>query len=479
VRLAIRLTVVLLLGSAVLLSLQALVQVQRLGALNQRDLADDLVLLSGALGDAVDALWRTSGRDAAQRYLAEADVRREHIRVRLQREGAAGASAARQSAVPATRVSGRPLVPVVHDDTVSVRVAVPAPEQGDPALSFEVSRSLAASRAWIRRAAWEQGGVAAIVVLATGALALLLGVFLVGRRVERLSGQARRVGRGDYARNDDRGRDELGALASELNHMVDLLEQSSRQVKEERLARSETLEQLRHADRLSTVGRLASSVAHEIGTPLNVVAGRAQLILEGEDPAQNASIIVRQADQMVQTIRQLLDFSRKAPAGTDMCEIASVLAQAKTLMEPLADARKVRIETRVPSDLWAVAASGRLLQVLTNLMVNGIQSMPDGGELSVRAAQLQVDRPPDRRVEGGCFVRIDVGDTGSGIDDETLSHVFEPFFTTKKRQEGTGLGLSVCQDIVREHGGWIEVESNVGQGSCFSLFWPVGSRGAA
>ena len=222
---------------------------------------------------------------------------------------------------------------------------------------------------------------------------------------------------------------------------------------------------------LTTVGKLASGIAHELGTPLNVVSGRARLIRDGEvdgaEAVDSARIVAEQADRMTAMIRQLLDFARpralqKAPRQRHEPGGARRRAGRDDREEP----RRSRSRRPLHDDALRVEADdGQLNQVLINLVVNAIQATPNGGT---------VDRSPSKRVEqtappyvesaGKQWLAIAIADTGIGMDAETRRRIFEPFFTTKAVGDGTGLGLSVTWGIVREHGGWIDVDSRARQG---------------
>src|SRR5690606_12957663 len=134
---------------------------------------------------------------------------------------------------------------------------------------------------------------------------------------------------------------------------------------------------------------------------------------------------------------------------------------------PIAEEREVEIERHIDPALRLDADRSKILQVLTNLVMNAIHAMPEGGVVRVHASRARVEAPPDRRARGGDFSQLSVIDQGVGMDAETLAHIFEPFFTTKQLGTGTGLGLSVCHGIVREHGGYIEVHSRPGEGTRF------------
>ncbi|HVV53546.1 MAG TPA: HAMP domain-containing sensor histidine kinase [Polyangia bacterium] len=321
--------------------------------------------------------------------------------------------------------------------------------------------------------------VTTLVLAATMMLmTLLVGAWVVGRPIAGLISQARRVAAGDLgARSVPRQQDELGALTRELNRMLDRLEGAAAEVRASTRQRFEALAQLRHAERLTTVGRLASSVAHELGTPLNVVTGRARLIVEDEREARpHARIIIDQAERMTKIIRQLLDYARRRPPQKGEQDLSRLAADVLPLLETLASKKRVqlRFHAEVPS-APVTADATQVQQALTNLIVNAIQASADGAavDVTLRAAG---PRPPAADPGGdkpaGETFELAVRDHGAGMPPEVLARVFEPFFTTKPIGESTGLGLSVTHDIVDEHGGWIEADSAPGRGSRFSMFLP-------
>jgi two-component system, NtrC family, sensor kinase len=317
----------------------------------------------------------------------------------------------------------------------------------------------------------------------SGLLAMGLGAVLVGRPTRKLMEKARRIGEGDLGEPLVlRQRDELGQLAVEINAMCDNLAEARERVASETAARIAMLEQLRHADRLTTVGKLASGIAHELGTPLNVVSGRARMIVRGSSPdeaIENARIIGEQVDRMTKIIRQLLDFARRRSAQKAPADLGPLVRQTLSLLEPLA--RKRRVSLRYgdgasdaggppASPILADIDAGQIQQVLTNLVMNGIHAMNGGGELAVSIERVRARPPADHGGAEGEYVAIQVADQGEGIAADVLPRIFEPFFTTKDIGEGTGLGLSVTYGIVREHGGWLGVESEVMKGSRFTVY---------
>jgi signal transduction histidine kinase len=313
----------------------------------------------------------------------------------------------------------------------------------------------------------------------------------IARPIGRLTAKARRVGVGDLTGPLAlRQRDELGELATEINMMCDRLA-------DERGAREAATAQLRHADRLTTVGKLASGIAHELGTPLNVVGGRAKLIadreVEGQDAVDSARIVAEQAERMTKLIRQLLDFARPPALHKAPVNVTTLGARICELVATIARKGNVELVPPPPDDsLRTLADDGQLTQVLTNLVVNAIQAMPPevgtdeaggvrssrrvgGGKVSMAARVVVVSPPPYVGGAAQRWMAIEVRDTGAGMDDSTRERIFEPFFTTKQVGEGTGLGLSVSWGIVREHGGWIDVRSRPGEGSTFTVYLPEGA----
>jgi signal transduction histidine kinase len=304
----------------------------------------------------------------------------------------------------------------------------------------------------------------------------LVGVRWVGRPLERLIEKTHRVGRGDFSTPLDlKGHDELSQLAAALNQMCRQLEDQQQRIRSETTERLAAMEQLRHADRLKTVGRLAAGIAHELGTPLNVVSGRAGLIASGklsdEEIQQSARTIKAEADRITGIIRQLLDFARRRSPQRNQIDLRDVARQTTQLLEPLALKRDVTLTVEGNGQpVTAYADFAQIQQVVTNLVMNAIQAMDSGGQVWVRMGNQTRSEEPDGTPSNYAFLSVE--DQGMGIAPEDLEHIFEPFFTTKHVGEGTGLGLSIAEGIIREHRGWMEVDSRPGQGSRFTVFLP-------
>jgi signal transduction histidine kinase len=182
-----------------------------------------------------------------------------------------------------------------------------------------------------------------------------------------------------------------------------------------------------------------------------------------------ARIIIEQTERMARIIRHLLDFSRRHGPQLVRDELRRIVADAVEVLSPLAKARGVTIALDAGESVPVEIDPNQMLQALTNLMINGMQAMAHGGRLTVTVGHRHT-RPPANHGGGeDDYACVSVVDRGDGMSGETLAHVFEPFFTTKDVGEGTGLGLSVAWGIVWEHGGWIDVASELGRGSEFAI----------
>lgn len=246
-----------------------------------------------------------------------------------------------------------------------------------------------------------------------------------------------------------------------------------------------TVEQLRHRDRLATVGQISSGIAHEVGTPLNVISGRARLITEPdttlEEAHQHAAAILQQSQRVASTIRQLLDFARRRGPQRDQTNLRDLTRRVLELLRPLAAKRQVDLHIDPRSmDAAAFIDATQIEQALSNLVMNAIQAIPERGTVSVRLDMTLMTPPPSAGVSARNqeLAVLTVEDTGTGIAAENIPHIFEPFFTTQHAGEGTGLGLSITHEIIRDHGGWIEVKSEPWKGSRFTVYLPKAPRPA-
>jgi two-component system NtrC family sensor kinase len=356
---------------------------------------------------------------------------------------------------------------------------LPVTVKGQLIGALEVSAPLTERDNEFRAEIMQIVGRTALAALAAFLAVVIAGYVFVGRPMRRLVAKARRIGAGDLtAPLEIKQNDEVGELAREINQMCERLAAAQARVEEETNQRLAASEQLRHADRLTTVGKLASGVAHELGTPLNVVSGRAKMIVRGQvagaEIADNAQVIVDQTERMTNIIRQLLGFARRRKPQHRKESLRGVVERTLSLLRPMAEkASVVCTVTQDEPEPYADIDSSLIEQALTNLVVNAIQAMPEGGSLKIRSCEETVSPPADLPNASGSYACLHVEDTGIGMTSEQLRHVFEPFFTTKDVGSGTGLGLSVAHGIVRDHGGWLAASSTPGKGSRFSMYIPL------
>jgi signal transduction histidine kinase len=483
-----RLTLYLLLAVGVVFAADTYLSVRSHLALFDEDVRRDEKLLGDALARAVERVWQRQGQAEAQELLQALAASAGDVRIRVvyldAQRGEPFAPEAPQRAIEAARRE-RNLTHVREEGEPDARLYtyVPLDVPGDRIAALEVTESLAHERGYslqrIRNTLW----TGALAVLACGGVAWIVGARLVGQPVSALVAKARRIGAGDFSGPlVIRRGDELSQLAREMNSMAVELDAASRKVASESAARIRAVEQLRHADRLSTVGKLASGLAHELGTPLNVVAGRAKMIATGEiespeEGTESARIIVEQAERMTRIVRQLLDFARRRGSEKRSSDLGALARQTAALLEPLAAKRGVSLRCEGPSaPVSAAVDASQIQQALTNLVVNAIQASDRERIVSI-GVSVRDTAPEDARGprSGGPWALIEVHDQGLGIPADHLSEVFDPFFTTKTVGEGTGLGLSIAYGIAEEHGGWIDVESEPRRGSCFRIWLPQDS----
>lgn len=224
--------------------------------------------------------------------------------------------------------------------------------------------------------------------------------------------------------------------------------------------------QLLHAEKLATVGGLSAGIAHEIGTPLGVVRGRAEYLMRklGEDHPQTPSLrtIIEQIDRVSRIIRELLDFARPRPMTGRPVRLPVVAERVRELLAIEFERSDLSLTFELPTSLPPLAADeDQLQQVLVNLLINARDASSGGSTVFVSAEAAD-----------GAVV-LEVRDEGPGIPPEYLHRVFDPFFTTKKRGQGTGLGLSVVSQIVRSHNGEVAIDSEPGRGTVVRIRWPI------
>ena len=438
----------------------------------ESDLVRDVDTLGRGVAGALSQAWADGGRAAALRTLEA--VERQEPGFDLTLEPAGDAPLDRPS-TSYERASG----------VATARFPVVAPDGSAGVLRVE--GRFAGKLRHLRGSALHAVLSAIITAAATTAALMVLGMWLLRRPLRQLAAAAVRIGEGDLDTRVPVTRiDEVGEVARAMDAMRARLraaqltaesEMRGRMEAElraelEKRQRLELVDQLRHADRLATAGTLVSTVMHEIGAPLQVISGRAKMIAaRRDDPekvAEYAGVVREQAERIATLGRSLLDFARKDAGGARSCAVGSAVSAALSLLSPLAHRRKVEVSVR-PDGMETTAriSEDKLVQVITNLVQNAIDAMPDGGSLEIACE-------PDPS-----GVTLVFADTGAGMTEEVRRRIFSPFFTTKPAGEGTGLGLVVVDGIVREAGGRIAVDSAPGRGTTFRVALPPANPDAA
>ncbi|PYJ96425.1 MAG: hypothetical protein DME23_20690 [Verrucomicrobia bacterium] len=241
--------------------------------------------------------------------------------------------------------------------------------------------------------------------------------------------------------------------------------------------------QQRQAQKMESIGQLAAGVAHDFNNLLGVVQGYSTLLMEEKDIKPEMAEALKQialaTDRASHLTRQLLTFSRKQVLHVRNIDLNELINNVGKLLRR-AIGESIALQFNYSPNLPAVEAdTGMMEQVVMNLAINARDAMPEGGQLTIVTRPADVDEAHVRRnpeARTGRFVSLAVTDTGCGMDEATLQRIFEPFFTTKTAGKGTGLGLATVYGIVKQHQGWLEVQSQLGHGTTFTVFLPAGSR---
>lgn len=255
-----------------------------------------------------------------------------------------------------------------------------------------------------------------------------------------------------------------------LETTISQLRATQLELRERMDAQRKAENRLLQAAKLAAVGEMAAGIAHELNNPLTSVTGFAELALE-DIPGDNQTrkdleLVVREAKRARDVVRRLLDFARQGESSRASASLNEVVDDVVALSRHLIHTSGVVLKTRFDESLpWVMMDANQIKQVALNLVHNALQAMPDGGTMEIVTSSA--------RRQNRAWALIAVSDTGVGIPHPDLSRIFEPFFTTKGNQGGTGLGLSVTYGIVTDHGGTIEVESESGKGSKFTVWLPL------
>ena len=342
--------------------------------------------------------------------------------------------------------------------------------------------------------------VRSIVWMSLAAIFLImLGTYLLFRQlvyqpIDRLLGAMSRAKTGNLdAQVPAHASDELGLLTQEFNSMIGQvremtkqreaqqtvlrdrvrdatieLERQNQQLQETNLELWRTTRRMNELGRLAAAGQTAAQLAHEVGTPLNLISGHVQLLKsdldrDPRDAESRIKTISAQIERIERIVRKMLDKTR---FETDLSplDLNALLRRLCDAMSPAFDKRDIQVEETLADNLPLIAGSSdRLQQLFLNLINNSLDAMPDGGKLHI-ATEVELGKTGKP-----CRVAVDFKDTGSGMTSEVMTHIFDPLYTTKERGHGTGLGLVIVSQIVSEHGASIEVESELGKGTRFRL----------
>ena len=362
-----------------------------------------------------------------------------------------------------------------------VMFAMPVPKRPNLAVAARVGlEGLLQARAHALRIAL--GFAVPTVLLVTLLVHITVRQFL-GQPLAAIVRVMARTAAGDLgARTTIARKDELGTIAARLNDMLDQLERFHRSLQQRveeatrdlslrnaQLAASQSelfalRESLARAERVAALGQVAANVAHQAGTPLNLVSGYVQMIRD--DPRTDDRVRARlrtvdaQIQQVTRVLRTMLDHARQ-PAGFEVVALAGIIERVREVAQPRLSRSSITLQTSIARDLPPIKADPTQLEMaLLNLVTNALDAMPGGGALSMTAAPV-----PDG-------IRIEIADTGSGIPAEIVDRLFDPWVTTKPAGQGTGLGLAIIRDVIRAHGGSISVSSQ-STGTAFVIDLPA------
>ncbi len=479
-RLTIRITAAITLGIVLIFSIHSYLSIQREREQLKKNLSREARNLGESLLFIVTEIWDSRGEKAALAFLSRRNLLSPSLPARwvwIDAEEGTKFSPLLPGSKLTELSNGEPLSLLAGSDDGHdfLLTYLPTINHSGRIGAIEIRESMDELHDYVQESLRRSAMVVAAAVISGLLFMTVLGSLWINRPVRRLREQAERIGTGDFSTAlDVGGRDEFGALASTIEQMRGQLAAAKQAEEKATREQIEALEKLRHTERLATLGRLSAGMAHELGTPLNVISGRAKLItnedLSTEETVHSAKIIGEQAERMTHIMRQLLDYARRGESRKQLVDVSELLANVVEMLHPTANKQRIEIKLELPEEpLLARADLGQLQQVLLNLAINGIQAMGQGGT-------LQITLNPHPTIEKQ--LKISLCDQGSGISAEDLPHIFDPFFTTKEVGQGTGLGLSIAQGIVNEHEGQIKVDSTLGEGSCFHLSLPLADPGA-
>jgi signal transduction histidine kinase len=363
-----------------------------------------------------------------------------------------------------------------------------------------------------------------ISIILDAIVLIVFGSFLLSRvlvkPLKELVQLTQKISEGDFSQKIEvTSKNEIGQLISSFNRMIERLKENQENLDNHLKSLESANKQLKQAqeelirtEKLASIGRFAAGVAHEVGNPLGAILGYASILqkngIDREESKDYLKRIEKEIERINRIVRELLEFSRPSTFEIRDVETNKVLENSISLLSYQKNFRNIQTQLNLQQNLPMVKGDeSQLSQVFINIILNGIDAMPDGGILEIKTEEHIVEdlfpsrlevpyarrrrgdpsesdyfrlRKPDllsslltKFSKGDHLVKIRISDTGVGIKKEDLERIFDPFFTTKSPDKGTGLGLSISLRIVESMGGEIKVESEVGRGSTFELYFPI------
>ena len=368
-----------------------------------------------------------------------------------------------------------------------------------------------------------------LISLILDALVLIVfGSFLLSRILVKplkdLVRLTQKISEGDFSQTiEETSKNEIGQLVSSFNRMIERLKENQESIdsylKSLELANKklkQAQEELIRTEKLASIGRFAAGVAHEVGNPLGAILGYTSILekdgIDREESKDYLKRIEKEIERINRIVRELLDFARPSKFEIRDIEVNKVIENTVSLLSHQKNFENIETQLELQPDLPMIKGDeSQLSQVFINIILNAIDAMPNGGHLRIQTDNLVVENlfgdglqllyPPRRKGDpmesdysrlrktdpfsaiftkyskGDQLIKIRISDTGMGIEQENLERIFDPFFTTKEPDKGTGLGLSISLRIVESMGGKIRVESEVGKGSAFEIYFPTFDTG--
>ena len=363
-----------------------------------------------------------------------------------------------------------------------------------------------------------------VSLILDGIVLIVFGSFLLSRVLVKplkdLVRLTQKISEGDFSQTIEvTSKNEMGQLISSFNRMIEKLRENQESIdnylKSLEMANKklkQAQEELIRTEKLASIGRFAAGVAHEVGNPLGAILGYTSILekdgVDGEDAKDYLRRIEKEIERINRIVRELLDFAKPSKFEIKDIEVNKVVENALSLLSHQKNFKNIETQLELQPDLPMIKGDeSQLSQVFINIILNAIDAMPNGGNLKIQTENLVVDnlfgdefqplyprrrkadptesdysrmRKPDplssllsKFSRGDSLVKINISDTGMGIEQENLEKIFDPFFSTKDPDKGTGLGLSISLRIIESMGGKISVESEVGKGSTFEIYFPV------